>query len=61
MNYDVPPVRRRHIDRHAEMYLRSLHEDPFVQAAVWRLYAFAPDLLDPPIRTGLDEAVEADE
>jgi hypothetical protein len=52
MNFESP-VRRRHIGEHTELYLRSLHADPFVQASVWRLYCFAPQTLDPTIYTTL--------
>lgn len=40
--------------------LESLHHDPFVQAAVWRTFVNAPELLSaaPRIRLGL--AIEQD-
>lgn len=39
--------------------LRDLHPDPFVQAAILRLYKEAPGLLDPTPLYALHEAHEA--
>jgi hypothetical protein len=50
----------RTIGSRTEMTLHSMNADPFVQAAVWRIYCIAPDLLGPDPRARLDAAQESD-
>lgn len=48
------------IGRHAEMALRRQHDDPFVQAALWRLFHEHPASLHPHVRDAIAAAVARD-
>jgi hypothetical protein len=52
---------RHPIGRHAELVLRGEHADPFVQAALWRLFHEHPGGLAADIRQRLTHAVTRDD
>jgi hypothetical protein len=51
---------RLSLGRHTEMTLRAVSADPFVQAAVWRLYCEARELLTATVAAKIDDAQRKD-